>query len=432
VLDTLNRQCHLGINAMRFIAPTRFVVPAFMRACLCIRLIPLVSILLLFAAPTAEGDEEVHIKYLEPRSDWGSSAAVIVGPAALVHTEQVWSRSTDSPILGETASEQMAGALGALEVALRPAGSGLDRIVKLNVYVTGPDAADAARQALARQYSGDARPAVSYVTTRLPDPRMLVALDAVAVSDHDGVNVALYDDRLEPDLQGQAYAAILPVGGRVYIAGQAEPGDLAEATRKTLESLRQTLKFQKLDLSHVVQLKSFLTPMADAAVVRREMRSFFGDRPVPPLVFVEWESTLPIEIELIAAAPKGDVDGGIEYGTPPGMDASPVFSRLARTDSTPTIYIAGLYGPANADGTAQVRDIFSQLEKLLAAAGSDLRHLAKATYYVTDEEASAALNKLRPAYYDPQRPPAASKALVSGVGLPGRTVTLDMIAVPAR
>ena len=53
----------------------------------------------------------------------------------------------------------------------------------------------------------------------------------------------------------------------------------------------------------------------------------------------------------------------------------------------------------------------------------------KATYYITDEDASRALNELRPKYYDPARPPAASKATVAGVDPAGRNVTLDMIAV---
>jgi hypothetical protein len=55
--------------------------------------------------------------------------------------------------------------------------------------------------------------------------------------------------------------------------------------------------------------------------------------------------------------------------------------------------------------------------------------LAKATYYVSNSEASGKLNELRPKFYNPQRPPAASKALVKSVGRNEMSVTLDMIAV---
>jgi enamine deaminase RidA (YjgF/YER057c/UK114 family) len=78
-----------------------------------------------------------------------------------------------------------------------------------------------------------------------------------------------------------------------------------------------------------------------------------------------------------------------------------------------------------------VADVFDRLKGVLAESGSDFNHLVKATYYVTDEDASTALNKLRPNYYDPKRPPAASKVKVAGTGFPGRTLSLDMIAVPA-
>ena len=70
------------------------------------------------------------------------------------------------------------------------------------------------------------------------------------------------------------------------------------------------------------------------------------------------------------------------------------------------------------------------LGKLLTASGSDFKHLVKATYYVSAEDASKALNESRPEYYEPQRPPAASKAVVKGVGRKGRTLTMDMIAGP--
>ena len=34
-----------------------------------------------------------------------------------------------------------------------------------------------------------------------------------------------------------------------------------------------------------------------------------------------------------------------------------------------------------------------------------------------------------PLVFDPERPPAASKVMVHGVGMEGRTMTVDMIAV---
>ena len=92
------------------------------------------------------------------------------------------------------------------------------------------------------------------------------------------------------------------------------------------------------------------------------------------------------------------------------------------------IYVAGLHSSGQQADVSQVKSVFDQLTSSLSSHRSDLRHLAKATYYVTTPGASGELNRLRPSLYDPKRPPAASKAMVSGVGYKGQTISIDMIA----
>jgi len=72
------------------------------------------------------------------------------------------------------------------------------------------------------------------------------------------------------------------------------------------------------------------------------------------------------------------------------------------------------------------------LQELITKAGGDFKHLAKATYYPATEPPSTALNKLRANYYDPQRPPAASKMMVHSTGLDGHGLTMDIIAVTPK
>ena len=87
-----------------------------------------------------------------------------------------------------------------------------------------------------------------------------------------------------------------------------------------------------------------------------------------------------------------------------------------------------LYGEITGDGGVQVREIFRSLKGILQQSGSDFDHLVKATYYVSNDEASNKLNEIRPQFYKPDRPPAASKAKVRGVGMLEKTVTMDIIA----
>ena len=176
-----------------------------------------------------------------------------------------------------------------------------------------------------------------------------------------------------------------------------------------------------------------MTPISAADQVEKDVMDLFGGRSAPPLVYVEWKSSLPIEIELIAAVPDSlALPEPVAYITPPGVQASPVYSRMAKVSRGKAIYISGLYGDTPTDDVKQIHEIFATLKSLLKKTGSDLNHMAKATYYCSTNQASSQLNKIRPQYYDPGRPPAASKAMVKGVGMENRGLTIDMIAVPTK
>lgn len=352
----------------------------------------------------------------------GMSQAVRVDDVPLAHTAQLLPLDGKGKLVGKgDSAAQIKQVFDNLASVLGEDRKVLERVIKLNVCATSPEVVAAVKKALAATWPGEHKPAVTFVTGKLALPDALVAMDAVAVSSDPTTSV-----------KHLRAAAILPAGARVYVSGQAEKGDLAEATRLTLESLRKTLTFLGLKDADVVQVKAFMKPMSEVAIVERELAKHFGKQPVPPAVFVEWDSTLPIEIELIAAAGKAKENGPvIEYLTPPGMTASPVYSRVTRINAGQTIYVSGRYAEKAADAEGQVTEVFTALGKLLETTGSDFRHLAKATYYVADDAVSRKLNELRPRFYDPRRPPAASKAMVAGTGRRDRTLTLDMIAVPA-
>lgn len=368
---------------------------------------------------------------LDPLS--GGSRAVTAGAVPLLHTPQVhaWNDSGKIASPGR-AGDQVKLAFERLGEALVAGASGFNDLVRLNVYAASNDLVRRVREQLEDLIPAGSRPAVTNVVGGLTDAGSLVALDAVAVSSKPAglVNVNAAWGR------SAARQGVLAPGRKLFISGQAEKGaSLRECTRATMTSLQQTLEMFQLSAEHVVQIKSFVTPIGGKAEVEDEIARFFKPDRLPPLVYVEWKSTLPIEIELIAAVPEGTfasaTSESVEYHTPKWLSSSPIFSRVALVNSPTTIYTGGLYGkPASAE--AQVRDIFAQLREITAETHSDLKHLAKATYYVASDETSAKLNAVRPEFYDPQRPPAASKAVVAGVGLADRGITLDMIAAPVK
>lgn len=366
-------------------------------------------------------------RYISPSDRTGSSAAVVVGDWPLVHTAQLLPLDDNGQVVGH--AKQISHVLNRLHGLLTQADSGLKQVVKLNFYVTKPSLVSDVQKVLAKRFPEKHKPAVSFVVSRLPIPDAVVAVDAVASTNRE-------PGRSVEHLAG-SNAAIIPHGTRIYISGQAaRNSSLAQATSQTLEGLRKTLQFLGRRDSDVVQLKAFLTPMSDVATVQREITTFFGNARVPPTVFVEWQSgsNVPIEIELIAWGGRHRSGETVEYLTPPGMKSSPVFSRVARINQSNSIYVSGLYASSSRSkttGEGEVKEVFASLKEILKKAGSDLRHLAKATYYVSTDEASRKLNELRPQYYDPKRPPAASKAKVSNVGRQNLGLALDIIGVPA-
>lgn len=362
-----------------------------------------------------------------------ATEAVTVGDTPLVHTAQIFAWGAGGDILGkDDVLAQLQQVSQNVILAVRSAGGLENGIVKLNAYVAQPEDVPKVREALTRARSRFRSCAVSIVTTALSQPDALVALDAVAISDANIQTVGRVRMPRFATLKVAA-AAVLPAGGKYYISGQAKNGPLPEAVTNTLASIEKTLKFLNLDKSRVVQLKAFIQPISAADSVQAQIVEFFAPDTPPPTVFVEWTSSTntPIEIETIASDNQPTVTNvnSVDFLTPPDLTVSKVFSRVARVNHGRMIYFSSFYGDAAGPASKQLNDLYLYLDYLLPRMGTDFEHLVKATYYVSDDDASNKLNDIRPKFYDPQRPPAASKAMVKGVGLPGRTVTIDLIGV---
>lgn len=389
-------------------------------------------------AVTAADD---HLRYIDhnPAAPF-RQGGVVVGDHGLVHTGQFSSASTDASL-----ADQVHSVLGQLSEQLAAAGSSIEHIVRLHVCVNSESNAAAVRTLLTDRFPRDRQPALTIVVSPAADPAVLVSMDAVAAQvTQESSGQANAANNSATGVTGDSAAMVLPPGRRIFIAGQAEQSEsLAEATIKTMDSFERTLQFLGRSRSDFVQLKCFTMPIGEAALVEQTIRKWFGDQTCPPIVQVEWKSsaTTPIEIEAVAwGGPASSEQPWIEFLTPPGMTTSPIYSRVVRTRSTSLIYTDGFLASANAAtdrntveaADYEVNSAFESLTSVMTHGTSDLKHLVKATYYVSTDAASLGLNRLRPNYYDPQRPPSASKAVVAGVGEPQLGLLLDMIAVPVE
>jgi enamine deaminase RidA (YjgF/YER057c/UK114 family) len=389
------------------------------------------SLLACSSATSAQSASDVRLRSLGGDPAGGIAAAVIVEQGALVHTALLYPEDSDGQLQsGNDAGAQAGRVLANLELALSGAGTSLDNLVRLHIYVTNPSVTPAIDSLLAERFGGgNRRPAVTFVETAMPQPGVLVAMDAIAatVSDHAaGEATRIVVPGLPHPTPRASHVGVQPAGPFVIVSGRAARGAFEPAARETMAQLRGDLETAGLTFDHVVQVKSFLGDMTHARRLQEIVAESFGGERVPPQVVTEWrQEGVPVEIELIATAP---VDG---HHRPRVEHVEPIagrFSRIARANAGRPVFLSGLYGAPD-DPVAQVDDMFAALQRILQEAQSDIRHLVKATYYVSDADADARINAIRPTIFDPKRPPAASKLSVRGTGRPGKASTFDMIAV---
>ena len=384
------------------------------------------------------------VRYLPLDAPAGMSQAVIVQGLPLVHTRQLLPLDRERKVVGVgSAGRQIEQVLDNLEAVLKDCGSGMDKLVRVNVYALSTATVSSFREHLSKRLGVAVRPAITSVLTPLPHRKALVAVDAIAAvgmvnpRSAPGETVALRRCRSVAGDDGCADAAVLPRGGVAYLSGQPDEGGLAaSAVTRSMTGLMKTLGHLKLSPKQVVQVKVFLRPATSAEEVRREVQKFFPDQITPPVVFVEWLAAMPVEIEMVAQFPRSassmypwSAGEDVAYFTPPEVRPSNTFTKVALLQTERQIYISGLYARVPSRGEPQAVYVFEQLQEILKKAGSDTRHLVKATYYVSDDDAARWIDRTRPRFYDPARPPAASKVMVHAVGQPGRTITMDMIAV---
>ncbi len=383
---------------------------------------------------------EAGLKFIESDEPSAFSDAVIINGEPLVQTGQIFPEVNSDQ--KNSVSAQFDLLLNEMQHVLAESGSSFNEIAKLNFYVTDDHVAQYIREQWSQKQPAS-KPAVCFVTTPLPVKNALMAVDVLAknsgkINSNQATRVNIKAEGLTGTNNETPLSTVRYASERmVYISGQAKKGTLTEATTKTLQSLHDSLKWMKLDSSHVVQIKLFMKPMSDSSAVYKSIKEFYnnlGVKTLPAISLVEWESGLPVEIEMVAVYPEEYKFLGMtsaQYLTVPGMVASSVYCRVAVTHSRKLVYISGLYSKKSlaGKGEQELRNLYSRLQQVLNKVNSSFDYMIKATYYVSDPATSGAYTPVRMELYNYMRPPAASKAAVQAVGSEGHTTTIDMIAI---
>ncbi|MDF1814024.1 MAG: hypothetical protein P1V20_17605 [Verrucomicrobiales bacterium] len=342
------------------------------------------------------------------------SYAVSAKRGDLIYTKQIVSASGNHIDL-----------IGELKRIADLCGASLTDVVKLNILIpdTTPERQSAAEKMVTDHWPVGKTPAMMFIPGKIPGGAAL-ACDAVIAVPTGGV---------EGKRGGSEYSIAPQVKDLIFASGRVGKGgsyrqSIPGAINQLLDDY---IKPQGSSRSDVVQIRAYVDDIDKVEEADEEIGKMFNGYSLPPVIYIEWARPGMVEIEMIATAPgRKETDEALTFSSPKDMKPSPVFSRVAILHAPEIIYMSGIVGGNVESPQAEVVSLFEELKKRSEAVGSDLRHLAKATYLVSDKEVDKAVSEVRPDYYDPARPPAASKIFRNSVG-PGQNLLVDMIAVPA-
>ncbi|HTJ56525.1 MAG TPA: RidA family protein [Devosiaceae bacterium] len=93
------------------------------------------------------------------------------------------------------------------------------------------------------------------------------------------------------------------------------------------------------------------------------------------------------------------------------------------------VFLAGQVGNAGEDITAQTKTVLANIDRLLAAAGTDKSKILNATVWLADMANFGAMNQVWESWVDPANPPARATGEVK---LAGPDYLIEIIVIAAK
>ena len=299
------------------------------------------------------------------------------------------------------------------------AGSSLDDVVAVLVYLTSASDFPAMNQAYRAFWPGDP-PTRTTVITALVVPEARIEISMVAVP-RGAERVVLLPDGWKRSPNPYSYA--IRTGSTVFLSGLVARrgsdntfvgGDVRAQTRTIMENAGELLTAAGLTLRDVVSSKIYLTRAADFAAMNEVYREFFPDAP-PARATVQSGLAGPeavVEITFVASSASRNA-----IGTPPsGLPLSPAIRAGQH------LFVSGMLGnsPETAgDVAAQTRATLSRIDATLRDAGSSRADVVDALVYITDAASFGAMNGEYRAFFGADFPARATVVtpLVAADGL---------------
>jgi reactive intermediate/imine deaminase len=302
---------------------------------------------------------------------------------------------------------------------LHAAGSSLDDVVAVMVYLTTAADFQAMNRAYRAFWPGDP-PTRTTVITTLVVPGARIEISMVAVPRGAERTVVLPDGW---NKSPNPYSYAIRSGDMLFLSGLVArrgadntfvAGDVQVQTRAIMDNAGQLLRAAGLSFRDVVSARIYLTSASDFLAMNEVYREFFPEAP-PARATVQSGLAGPeavVEITFIASSAERRAIGA----PPSGLPLSPAICAGER------LFVSGMLGntPDTAgDVAAQTRETLTRIGRTLADAGASPADVVEGLVYLTDASSFATMNAEYRAFFGGEFPARATVVtpLVAGDAL---------------
>ncbi len=328
--------------------------------------------------------------------------APFVKSGSFVHVSSVGPVDASGSVAGDDVAAQTRRTLENLRERLRSAGTDLDRVAAVMVYLRDASDFAAMNQAYAAFFPKDP-PTRTTIVVPPGDSRALLEVSAVALAP-GAERRAVLPAGWKPSPSPYSYGILS--GDTLFLSGLVarnpadngfKGGDVATQTRALLESAGAILKAAGMTHADVVSARVYLPETADFPAMNEGYRGFFPEpRPARATVragLAGRDYLVEITMLAVKSSARRAIVPPVEDGTP--GSASPNLSSAIQTGER--LFLSGMLGNSKAtrgDAAAQTRVTLDRLGRTLQAAGFGWEHVRDGIVYVTDSANRAVAESL--------------------------------------
>jgi reactive intermediate/imine deaminase len=319
------------------------------------------------------------------------SPAVKAG--GLVHVSGTLAQDASGAIVGKgDVRAQTRRVIERMQDVLAAAGTSLDRVVAVTVYLTS--AADfQAMNEVYRTFWPTNPPTRTTVITNLVLPDAMVELSMIAVPPGAERTVILPDGWVRSP---NPYSYAIRTGDTLFLSGlvprrgrdnSVVTGDIATQTKAVMENAGQLLEAAGLSFANVVSNRVFLTDAANFPAMNAEYRRHFPSAPPARATVVSGLAGSQFLVEMTMTASSAPRQ--------PVGEPSKTAPLSAAIRSGERLYLSGVLGNTPAtkgDVAAQTREVLARVRRTLDAAKASPADVVDALVYLRNAGDFAAMN----------------------------------------